>query len=118
MNGETLLRIDRRVDESREVFALDGELDLTNIDMLATALATSTSSSVILDVSGLTFIDSAGIRAIDEVHRELAEAGKTLLLVAPTGSRAAGTFRIAGFAESFVLESLELALRGSEREAF
>jgi anti-sigma B factor antagonist len=102
----TLLEIDRRVEPIGDVVEVRGELDLTNAPSLDDALSEVTGSTVILDVGALAFIDSAGIRTIDQAHRRFAESGRKLLIVAGAESRAAWTFRVAGFADGFVLESL------------
>jgi anti-anti-sigma factor len=88
-----------------------GELDLTNASALDEALLQTSARAVILDLDGLDFVDSAGMRAIDRAHRRLADDGRMLLIVAPGESRAAWTFRVAGFADGAVLESVELAQR-------
>jgi anti-sigma B factor antagonist len=88
-----------------------GELDLTNAESLDRALSSATSSVVIVDLTGLRFIDSAGMRTIDHAHRRLAGAGRSLLIVAPSESTAGWTLKIAGFGGTFVAGSLELAMR-------
>lgn len=109
MNGSALV-IDVRRGGAAEVLELRGELDLTNAEELDEALSQADGGTVILDLGGLSFIDSAGMRAIDQAHRRLAEAGRTLLVAAPEESRAGWTFRVAGFGDDFLLESVELAL--------
>lgn len=106
MRPGTLLEIDRRAEETGDVVVVRGELDLTNAQALDDALAGASGRTVILDVGALSFIDSAGIRTIDRAHRRLADEGRSLLVVAGEGSRAGWTFRVAGFANGFVLESL------------
>ena len=96
--------------ERGDVIAIGGELDLTNTQRLADALAAASAPTVILDLGGLDFIDSAGIRTIDQMRRLLASAGRTLLIVAPQDSRAAWTFRVAGFDGDFVQPSVDSAL--------
>jgi anti-anti-sigma factor len=96
--------------ERGDVIAIGGELDLTNSQRLADALSAASATTVILDLGGLDFIDSAGMRTIDQMRRLLASAGRTLLIVAPTESRAAWTFRVAGFDHGFVQESVDAAL--------
>src|SRR5262245_35491825 len=90
-----------------DVVRLRGELDLTNVDALAASIESSRAATVVLDLTLLLFVDSAGVRGIDAAHVRLAESGRRLLVVAPPASRAAWTFRIAGFADDFVLASLE-----------
>ena len=93
-----------------DVLELGGELDLTNTLVLEEALLSATADTVILDLGGVAFIDSAGIHAIDQAHRRLAEAGRSLLIVAPDESRAAWIFRVAGFGDGVVLDSQESAV--------
>jgi anti-sigma B factor antagonist len=102
----TLLEIERRVEPNGDVVEVRGELDLTNASSLDEALSETTGSAVILDLAALAFIDSAGIRTIDQAHRRFTENGRKLLIVAGAESRAAWTFRVAGFADGFVLESV------------
>lgn len=108
MNG-TALSIELRNDDGHDLLDARGELDLTNVHELEDALASTGSRAVVLDVSGLAFIDSAGLRAIDQANRRLAADGRVLLVVAPESSRAAWTFRVAGFAGGVVLDSLDAA---------
>jgi stage II sporulation protein AA (anti-sigma F factor antagonist) len=91
--------IERSSADGCDTFALGGELDLTNAGELEVALHASVAARVVLDVGGLDYLDSAGIRAIDNAHRRLVAEGRSLRLVAPEGSRAAWTFRVAGFPE-------------------
>jgi anti-anti-sigma factor len=90
-----------------DVLDVRGELDLTNAGALEDALARTHRRTVVLDLSLLVFVDSAGIRTIDLAHRTLRDSGRTLLVVAPPESRADWTFRIAGFDSSVVLGSLD-----------
>ena len=108
MNGSALA-IERGSHDEHELFHARGELDLTNARELDRALAGTAARIVILDLGGLAFIDSAGLRAIDQANRRLTDEGRVLLVVAPESSRAAWTFRVAGFRSGAVLDSLEAA---------
>lgn len=96
------LRLERRTEPRGEVVELAGELDLTNAAQLDEALAGTTAAAVYLDLTRLTFIDSAGMRAIDRARAGLVEHGRRLLLVAPPDSRAAWTFRVAGLTDELL----------------
>ena len=98
--------------EGVDLFRLSGELDMANADQLARALEAASAPRVVLDLEGLAYLDSAGIRAIDRAHRELTEGGRVLAVVASRDSRAGWTFRVAGFGEGLVVESLEAGLGG------
>jgi anti-anti-sigma factor len=88
-----------------------GEVDFSNAERLEAAVASTEAAHVVLDLAGLEYVDSAGIRAIDRCYRELASQGRSLSIVSPPGTRAAWTFRIAGFGDGIVFETLELAMR-------
>lgn len=92
-----------------------GELDLTNASVLEDALAQAGGAATILDLSGLVFVDSAGIRTIDSAYKRLRQAGHALVVVAPPDSRAGWTFRVAGFSTDFVLDSVEAAAESAAR---
>ena len=107
MSDDAKLDITVEATEDADVIRVRGELDLTNVDQLATAVEASAAAKVVLDLTLLLFVDSAGVRAIDAEHARLVRAGRSLLVVAPPSSRAAWTFRIAGFSDDFVLASLD-----------
>jgi anti-anti-sigma factor len=94
-----------------EVLEVHGEVDFASADEVRAALCATTATVVVADLAAVDFIDSAGLRALDAAHRELRDAGRTLALVAPPGSRAAFTFRVAGFSEDGVHDSVEAVLR-------
>ena len=96
------LRLERRTEPRGEVVELAGELDLTNAAQLDDALAGTTATAVYLELTRLTFIDSAGMRAIDRARAGMAAHGRRLLLVAPPDSRAAWTFRVAGLTDELL----------------
>jgi anti-anti-sigma factor len=106
---ESVLRVECSVEPGCDIVEAHGELDLTNADELDEALGATSSRVVILDLTELDYLDSAGMRAIDQIHRRLVGDGRTLLIVAPEKSRAGWVFRVAGFADGVVLESVELA---------
>lgn len=112
----TAMGIERQQTTSGDVVALRGELDLTNAKQLADALSATSARTVILDLVGLAFVDSAGIRAIDGSRSRFEQDGRRLLIVAPPESRAGWTFRVAGLADWTVLESMEAAGALASRE--
>jgi anti-anti-sigma factor len=113
MTQPTRLDIEHESRDGVDVLRLRGELDLTNAHELADALAATSKPVVVLDLGTLVFVDSAGIRTIDAGNRLLVDADRALRVVAPSESRAAWTFRVAGFAEGAVLESVDDALPSS-----
>jgi anti-anti-sigma factor len=104
-------RVGHRSLGAADVVEFEGELDLVNADVLVAALAATTASIVILDLGAVDFIDSAALRALDVGNRELDTVGRRLVLVAPPGSRAAFTLRVAGFPDGAVFDSVDSVLR-------
>jgi anti-sigma B factor antagonist len=104
-------RIDRRSVNGVDVIELHGEIDFASADNVRDALCATAAKVVVVDLGTVDFIDSAGLRALDASNRELRAAGRTLALVAPPASRAAFTFRVAGFSEDGVHDSVEAVLR-------
>ncbi|MFP5257201.1 MAG: STAS domain-containing protein [Acidimicrobiia bacterium] len=63
------------------VVRVGGELDLASAPQLSEALADPSgdvSQPVVLDLSGVSFIDSSALRALLLAGRQLADAGRTL----------------------------------------
>lgn len=72
-------------DELRMV--LVGELDMVTCKLLREAFEHAESTGrmhVLLDLSGLTFIDSTGLSAVYEAHKLFEEAGTLVIAPAPT----------------------------------
>lgn len=97
-----------------DVVELEGELDLASADDVRDALSGTSAATVVVDLGQVVFLDSAGLRALDGGNRELEAAGRRLVLVAPASSRAAFTFRVAGFPDGTVYETVEDAVRTAE----
>jgi anti-sigma B factor antagonist len=59
--GELLIRLEEETDT--QVVALYGELDLSTVEVLASTLRSveATASEIVIDLSGLEFIDAAGL---------------------------------------------------------
>lgn len=73
----------RRADDAT-VLGFEGDLDLVSAQVAGTALldAQASGGTVVLDLRGLRFIDSSGLRVILEARRRAGEGGARLL-VAP-----------------------------------
>lgn len=78
--------IDLALSGRRAVLTLSGELDLSGEQEVVAALAEVVrgESIVVIDLRGLTFIDSSGIRALIDALRRCAEARCALYLVPGT----------------------------------
>jgi anti-sigma B factor antagonist len=77
------LRIDLRPGPDRVVLGLCGELDLASAPLLESELENAVlgpSSTIVLDLNELGFIDSTGLRTILSAHERARERGGQLLL--------------------------------------
>ncbi len=73
------------IDPIADGLALAGEIDAGNVAHLTTALRGVTElSEVSLDMQGVYFIDSSGLRVLIEAHQDLEAAGRRLVLRRPS----------------------------------
>ena len=80
------LRLSTRTHDASTVVALSGELDLATAPELDTYLdgvLTDSGPRIVLDLSGLSFMDSTGIRILIRHHRQTEENGGRLGIAAP-----------------------------------
>ena len=73
---------------SGHLIVASGDVDVTAIDEMSTLLAMAiagTTDAVILDLSGVTFVDSTALGTILQAVRQVERVGKRLLVVAPDG---------------------------------
>lgn len=109
------------IDHERVVVArLMGEIDLSNADALETAIAEATPNhalALILDVSALGYLDSAGIHLIYKLREKLRARGQSLRLVIPPDSPANDALRLAGVSDNVdTAETLDAAMAEFEAE--
>lgn len=83
-------------------YDVSGEIDAHTAPMLASAIAESESDELALDLSGIEFIDSSGLRVLIETHRTRAAAGQALILRRPS-TVVMQLFRIAGLDDYFTI---------------
>jgi anti-sigma B factor antagonist len=83
VEGNLLIDVSRGGD--RVVLRLDGELDLASVplleDAIQSAMLDDAVAPLVLDLRGLEFIDSTGLRAILAQDKLSAERGQTFALV-------------------------------------
>ncbi|MEV4703492.1 STAS domain-containing protein [Actinoplanes sp. NPDC049316] len=74
--------------DGRVVVALTGECDLEGRDELTAVLlgAVDEAPVVVVDLTGVTFIDSSGIHGLVTAHRAALEAGRRLHVVNAMGT--------------------------------
>jgi anti-sigma B factor antagonist len=81
--GSNLL-IDVSREGERVVLRLDGELDLASVPLLEREVELATlddTASIVLDLRGLEFLDSTGLRTILLLDKRSSERGQTFALV-------------------------------------
>ncbi len=86
-NLEGPLRVDASNQEGQLVLVLAGELDPHTAPVLRDRIdqtLTPDTATLVLEVSGLRFIDSSGLRVIIGAHKEMAGRGGRLILRSPT----------------------------------
>ena len=87
--------------DGERVIALTGELDLGTAERLAQELERAQAdgeSAIVLDLSGLTFIDSTGLRVIIEADEQLAD-GESAWAIVPGPDSVQRVFELTGTAE-------------------
>ncbi len=93
--------VEVRVEDSVLIARLTGEVDLSNAEGIGEAIAAATpnhATAIILDLTDLEYIDSAGIGLIYRLREKLQVRGQDLKLVIGNDSLAADALRLAGVA--------------------
>lgn len=97
-----------------------GELDMSNASAIATAVVDQMvidTTGVVLDLSQVDYLDSAGIYTLFGMRESLRARGHKLVLVVPDGSPVNDALRLAGVKRhTEVALTLEEALRSLEAE--
>jgi len=95
------------------VLTVIGEVDMTTAPELANALAavSDTASRVVVDLGGVTFLDSSGLNALVRGSRELADNDVDFRVVAPPTGTVRRVIEITRLEDSLSLvDSLDDAL--------
>jgi anti-anti-sigma factor len=82
-------KLEAGVSDGILVARLEGEIDLSNSRELRASLIREMNNSLlglVMDLTDVTYLDSAGIRAIFELREDLDTRGQELRLVVPRGS--------------------------------
>jgi anti-sigma B factor antagonist len=92
----TDVAFDRR--EDVVVARLSGEIDIATAERLQDAILAEVRSAeeggLVVDLSDVGFLDSAGIRLLFSVHRSMTESGRPMAIVVPDGARIASVLSI------------------------
>lgn len=85
--------------EGAVIARLNGEIDMSNATDLRTAIAEGTPNGalgVLLDLSDVEYVDSAGIHMLYRLGESLRNRGQALRVVIPPQSAASDALRLAG----------------------
>jgi anti-sigma B factor antagonist len=102
----TELSINRRDDDRGAVLVLSGELDVVSAPGLQQHLAevlAEPHERVMLDLNGLTFVDSAGVSVLIRAKQTASSSGRTLVLRRPT-EQLERVFALVGLADWLAVE--------------
>ncbi len=101
------------------VLRLTGELDVAVapelIPRVPELVGDGDGAGVLLDLTAVSFFDSAGVRLVDRLARECGRIGVSFVVVAPPGRPPARVLQIVGFGPPLVAGDLDTglaALRG------
>lgn len=109
MSDGRTMTISREQRDRVEVIRLEGEVDLTNAELVREAVEATTAEAVVLDLSDVVFLDSMAVTTLVAGQRRLTAAERSLYVVSPAGTSSAWTLRATGI-DSGVCESLDDAL--------
>jgi anti-sigma B factor antagonist len=101
------------------VIAPEGELDVANVPDFVAALAEVTREAthgLVVDLSNVTFIDSAGLSALVDIHHRSRRAKRSLAIVAPAGTAAAVLFNLTGLDKQLPVSATPEAASEAERQ--
>ena len=89
-----------------------GELEVATVPRLLPQLAelVAGATGVVLDLTEVTFLDSSGVRLVDEVGEECSRRQIPFRVVAPPGHRARRLLEIVGFGPPIVVDDLPSGL--------
>lgn len=100
------LTIDAQSSGGGTLLVLEGEVDPHTTEQLDEAVdaALADAGDLVLELSGVTFIDSAGLRSLIRAQRQVDEAGGSLVLRAPRPSTRR-VLEITGLTDELTVES-------------
>jgi len=110
-----LADVELRVRDGALVARVTGEIDASNAGELRMAITAATPNDavgVVLDLTGVEHLDSAGIHLLYRLGESLRSRGQTLRVVVPGGSPADDALRLAGVTRHLdIVRELDEGLR-------
>jgi anti-sigma B factor antagonist len=90
---------------------LRGEIDLANANDIGRVIAarTTSASAVLIDLTAVSFLDSAGVRLLDYIIGDLDDRGKPVRLVVGERGAARMTLQLCAFRGDLLATDLDRA---------
>jgi anti-sigma B factor antagonist len=107
VDGAPHLELHDDADGPRHVLVLSGELDMASspaLEQAVRAICTDSAEALTVDLSGLTFMDSTGLRVV-LLAKELCERHRCELLVIPGPAQIQRLFEVTGILERLPFSS-------------
>jgi anti-sigma B factor antagonist len=94
-----------------ELVTLAGEIDLANAPAIAKEIAahTTTAGAVLVDLTGVSFLDSAGVRLLDGLAGDLDDQDRPVRFVVGESGAARMTLELCAFREDLLATDLARA---------
>src|SRR5215475_9651470 len=86
---------------------VSGEVDLATAPQLAEVLGQFANGTLRVDLSGVTFLDSSGLRTLVRAHRDAQRAGRSMIVCGPLHPLVQQTIEITGLDEVLDFETRE-----------
>jgi anti-sigma B factor antagonist len=113
------LTVDVAGDRGARVLRMRGELDIAVAPGLLPRVPDLVAGApgVVLDLAGVTFLDSAGVRLVDRLARECGRVGVPFAVVATPGTTPARVLDLVGFGPPLVAADLATGLEAVRNPA-
>jgi anti-anti-sigma factor len=95
------------------IIRVDGEMDVSNTVTVHSVVADAVGaadSGLVIDLSGVGFIDSSSVSLVLKVSNELGQRRRSFQVVAPRGCHVRRVLEMMGLAGEAIAENLESAL--------
>jgi anti-sigma B factor antagonist len=96
---------------SAELVRLTGEIDLSNAHEIGRAIArhTTAADAVLIDLTRVSFLDSAGVRLLDALAGDMDQSGTPFRLVVGERGAARMTLTLCAFRDDLLANDLDRA---------
>lgn len=100
------MNLSKSIQKSRQVIHVEGQIDSKTVTALRDFIDTELQDGlpVVLDLSAVPFMSSAGLRTLLTLHRRTQEMGVALALVG-IAPEIADTMKVTGFYDYFTIHS-------------